>query len=294
MRSAKIADIEQRSQDVAGNMLNVDDFGRLTPGPMNEKNVKWWALWTHILEELALREAPYGSVRLMTPEQFPWVSAPEPPRGMRILMGRCLPQSNYLARLGQKAHLIEAIEKGRIRIAPAASYDDPSLNPAKRDDELSVYATHSGESAVIHKVDPLTGELGERITVIGDISYGRRASTNYYVLCLADAYEPRLLDDFGADALLLIHNVERFLIRLERAVKRARPDLKMLADRVTYFDPYRIRPDDMHPHLFKHFRFAYQHEYRVLWISDDIPMDASPFFVELGTLRDIATLRVLS
>lgn len=293
LRSATITDIERRSQDIAANMLNVDELGRLTPGPMNERNTRWWALWTHVLEELALRDVSYGSVELMTGLQFPWISAPEQPRGLEILRGQPLPGGNYLARVGQRQHLIQAFEKGRIRIAPAASYNDPSLNPAMRDNELSVFATHSGDGTTIRKIDRVTGELSEPIPVIGEISYGRTATQNYYVLCLADAYEPRLLDDFGADALLFIHNVDRFLIRLERAVRRARTDLKMFADKVTYFDPYQVRPDDLHPHMFKHFRHAYQHEYRIIWLGDAVPMDAKPFFVELGTLRDIATLRVL-
>ena len=293
LRSATIADIEQRSQDIAGNLLDVDGFGRLTCGPINDRNVRWWTLWTHLLEELALRNTPYGSVQLARPDQFPWISAPEPPSGLRILKGHRLPQQNYLARVGQKAHLVEAFERGRIRIAPAASYDDQSLNPAMQDDELAVFAKHSGDSAVIRKYDPVTGTVGDPIEVIGDISYGKRAASNYYVLCLSSRYEPRLLDDFGADALLIIHNVDRFLIRLERAVKQVRPDLQMCGDGITYFDPYRTHPDELNPHFFKHFRYGYQLEYRLVWLGS-VPIDASPFFVEIGTLRDIATLRVLN
>lgn len=125
LRDASLEDIERRSQDIATNMMNVSDSGQLTPGDVNEPQAMfWWVMWTHILEELALRQVPFGSAKLMVPDQFPWITHPEAPRGLRIL-GKHKVSSNDLVRLGQKEHLKVAINHGRFRIAPAAAYSDP-------------------------------------------------------------------------------------------------------------------------------------------------------------------------
>ena len=42
-----------------------------------------------------------------------------------------------LVKLGKRIHMQELCESGRIRIAPARLYSDPSLNYAIGDDELT-------------------------------------------------------------------------------------------------------------------------------------------------------------
>lgn len=293
LRDASIEAIERRSQDICTNMMNVSDAGQLTPGNVKEgQSMFWWIMWTHILEELALRQAPYGSVKLMEPKQFPWISHPEAPRGLRIL-GKNKVGPNDLVRLGQKEHIKDAINYGRLRIAPAASYADPSLNPAIHDDELSVTAVRSGDTAVIHAVDPVTGQQGEAISAIGEIQYSRRLQENFYVMCMSASYLPRLLDDFGANAMLVVKNVNRFIIRIEKAVKKFRPDLVMVGNVVNYYDPYRVKPHDLEPFFAKNFRYAYQREYRFVWHAPGLPLDCEPFFVEIGPMQQIASIHTL-
>jgi hypothetical protein len=286
-----MAALERRSQDIASNMMDVNELGQLTPGTP-ERSIFWWELWTHVLEELALRQVPYGSANLMTPDQFPWVSHPAKPRGQRILGNRKLPAS-YLARLGQREHLKASMNIGRFRIAPAASYADPSLNPAIQDDELSVTAVRSADTAIIQPLDPVTGKRRPLIRAVGEITYSKTLQDNFYVLCMATHYSPRLLDDFNADALIAITNPNRFLLRLERAVKEIRPELSLVAGVVHYYDPYRAQAEQLDPFFAKNFRYAYQREYRFVWAAEGLPMNAEPFFVEIGNMRDIASIFVL-
>ncbi len=293
LRDASTEAIERRSQDICTNMLNVSEAGQLTPGDIKDGQAMfWWSMWTHILEELAIRQAPYGSVKLMEPRQFPWVSHPDAPRGLRIL-GKNEVGPNDLVRLGQKDHIKDAINYGRFRIAPAASYADPSLNPAVQDDELSITAIRSGDTAVIHSINPKTGERGEAMQAIGEIQYSRRLQENFYVMCMTAGYRPRLLDDFAANALLVIKNVDRFLIRIEKAVKKVRPDLMLIADKVNYYDPYRVSPNDLEPFFAKNFKYAYQREYRLVWHAPGLPLDSEPFFVEIGAMKEIAAIHAL-
>ena len=154
----------------------------------------------------------------MVPGQFPWISYPAAPRGLRIL-GKNKVDPRSLVKLGQKGHIKDAINLGRFRIAPAAYYGDPSLNPAIQDDELAVTAIRSADTAIIHHIDPVTGKEGDPIRALGEVTYSRRLLDNFYVMCMTSGYEPRLIDDFGYDAMLVIENVNRFIVRIEKAVK---------------------------------------------------------------------------
>lgn len=293
LRDASTEAIERRSQDITTNMMNVSEAGQLMPGDIQDgQTMFWWMMWTHILEELAIRQAPYGSVKLMEPQQFPWVSHPNAPRGLRILGNRKVGR-NDLVRLGHKEHIKDAINYGRFRIAPAALYADPSLNPAVQDDELSITAVRSGDNAVIHTINPETGERGEAMQAIGEIQYSRRLQENFYVMCMTSGYRPRLLDDFAANAMLVIKNVDRFLIRIEKAVKKLRPNLVFTANHVSYYDPYRVNPDDLEPFFAKNFKYAYQHEYRLVWHTSGLALDSEPFFVEIGSMKEIAAIHAL-
>lgn len=288
MRSATNEEIEDRSRDIAINMMNVNDKGQLSPGIPNDETRLWWELWTHILEEFALRSVDHMKHDLMA--QFPWISHPEQPRGLRILGQRKLPQTDFIARVGQQQHMKAAFERGSFRITPATSYADPSLNPAIRDEELSVTAIRSGDTATIRRYDPTTGVSDDPIETIGNISFSTTMQENFFILCMTFGYEPRILDDFGANSLLAIHDVNRFLIRLEKAVKRVRPDLTLVARPVIYYDPYLVQPKDMEAPFSKNFRYAYQREYRLVWHKPGLTFNEEPFFVEMGTLRDIAML----
>ena len=288
LRSASSSDIEQRSRDITLNMMNVNDSGQLSAGELNDGAMIWWELWTHILEELSLRSVDYRALDLMPP--FPWVSHPDAPRGLKILGKRQLPKGDFFARVGQREHMKAAFEHGRFRIAPATTYSDSSLNPAIRDEELSVTAIRSGDTATIRPYDPKTGRSGDPIHAIGNITFSTTWRENFFVLCLTYGYRPRILDDFEANSLLIIHKADRFLVRLEKAVKLARPDLTLDARPIAYYDPYRVDPRSVDAPFAKNFRFTYQQEYRAVWHKSGLGFDEQPFFIEMGTLRDIATL----
>lgn len=288
MRSASIEEIEERSRDIAINLMNVNENGQLTPGRPDNSSIYWWELWAHVLEEFALRAVDHMKLDLMAP--FPWISHPEQPRGLRIIGKRKLPKTEFIARVGLREHMKAAFERGSFRITPATSYADPSLNPAIRDEELSVTAIRSGDTATIRPFDPGTGISGDPIEAIGNISFSQTMQENFFVLCMTLGYQPRILDDFEANSLLVIHNVNRFLIRLEKAVKRVRPDLTLVARPITYYDPYRVRPKELEAPFSKNFRYAYQREYRLVWHKPGLGFDEEPFFVEIGALGDIAML----
>jgi hypothetical protein len=63
---------------------------------------------------------------------------------------------------------------------------------------------------------------------------------------------------------------------------------------VHYVDPYNCTKDDIDVFFDKHHKFRYQREYRCAWIPSGQSISAlQPFFVELGSMRDICQLVVL-
>jgi hypothetical protein len=125
LRDASISALQQRYQDIDLNSMDVNDEGKMGPIPSSF----WWEMRTHIFEELTLRNLPYNNIMDESPDLFNWVSYPEPPRGIRIL-GKSKNMPRGIVRIGKSQHIKDAMNYGRFRIVPAASYSDPSLNPA--------------------------------------------------------------------------------------------------------------------------------------------------------------------
>ena len=66
-------------------------------------------------------------------------------------------------------------------------------------------------------------------------------------------------------------------------------DYKYMWIPVNYVDPYHHNPEIFSVYFCKHFRYAYQMEQRFLMIpkhEKDVVLE--PFFIELGSLEDIA------
>ena len=66
---------------------------------------------------------------------------------------------------------------------------------------------------------------------------------------------------------------------------------KVLTCPVFYYDPFNIEAPTIVDEIFlsKPFRFAYQHEYRLVVLPTK-PQNLDAFFIELGPLGDIAEL----
>lgn len=161
-------------------------------------------------------------------------------------------------------------EHGAIRLMPASSYADPSLNAATKDNELEVH---------------LFDEYGcARKFVVND----------YYVVCMAAVYDYRLFRDFDADSCLVIHDVDEFRKRVLGAVQGqiGLSIRKVIATPVYYVDPHNaILPEDPEELYFtKHFRYAYQKEYRLVIVPRVTSILFSPIKLNVGSLRDIAEL----
>jgi hypothetical protein len=209
------------------------------------------------------------------------------------LKGRPLPSSPYLVRFSKGNHIADALERGRFRIAPAASYSDSSLNAAQKDDELSHFVVTPDKALKIklygYTADATPEEKASprSLPVVTKELFEYSNTGNFYVLCLTDRYDARMFHDFDADAAIVITNPRLFLKRIGKAMKRLAPGCSLGHKPVRYYDPYIDQRVDLKPPFSKNFSFAYQKEYRLAW-QPRRERHLDPIFVEIGSMKDIA------
>lgn len=287
--------LDRRTADLLTNLCTLTPAGQIglirPDGPAGE----WHERWTHILEEYALRYGlyPAGLSRdVIDTFQPPRPTYPTPPSGHAALARLGLERGQFLLKFGREEHLRPALEEGRLRIGPASSYDDASLNAAIQDDELS-FETISHPASFKLEVLPRNGGLSVPIRAAGNLTAIQSSSTNYYVYCMSTAADHRLFDDFEANACLAIRQPPEFVRRLVGAVRDLLPGWGSGGGPITYADPHFTRVADVQVPMTKHFRFAYQWEYRVFWLPPDPRHELEPHFVTVGSLQDCAELVVL-
>lgn len=260
------------------NTIQFDDFG----GAFIERsNLPYWAkrlCWTEeefgfrsLMErmaELQRREIARTRPHVVAARRL-W-STVEPPKF-----------GSYIIKFGQRQHVQDMLAWGRFRIAPAASYNDPSLNFALRDDELVTQVFSPAGARLSVKLD---GEYREITGIVGPLCFNRRCD-NFYVFCAAGRFDPRLFDEFQADACLVVRDLKQFGLRLMRGFAAIAGMTKAAQDSVHYVDP--LHPDEV-THLVemtKNFRYEYQQEWRIAWRAEQsLPEGAAPILVEIGPL----------
>lgn len=142
----------------------------------------------------------------------------------------------------------------------------------------------------ISKIDKSSRKKLEDIDITGIFRQAIRSKTDFYIYCTSSRYHYRLIDDFDADAFILFSDPSAFSDRFAEAVRAALPDHTVGAGPVQYFDPYDGPGNTVDPLFWKHFRYAYQSEYRFVWVPPQDRKHMEPIFVGLGPLHDIAEL----
>jgi hypothetical protein len=190
-----------------------------------------------------------------------------------------------LYRYGRRTYMEEMVREGLVRIAPASYYREFELDPARMDEELAKSSFMPGDyTRMVHK--------GKPSPFIGDV---RRAvfAPNYYALCMSLDCDPFLLGAFGADAIVVIREPEVFAQRLDDAAKNTLEGWYFHHNPVCYFDPYEtLNHRDIDARMFKDFSFAYQREYRFLWMHQNGRESNGFKYLNLGPLHDIAEIHI--
>ena len=296
MEHLKEDDLQQRAKDVFNNLTLLNEESKISLPKLSSDTEKWMILWTHVLEEFCIRYGPNPAgftTGFMKDIRIPNPGSPLAAKAANAVKTTSFPQGDYIFKYGKFKYLQQALNEKKIRISPASSYDDPSLNPAIRDEELelSIYPLPSEL-----KMKTYNGKTGE---YRGDIHpenfvYTTRSKTNYYVYCLSLSFAPRLFLDFDSDACLVIRKPNEFQEMILSIFESKMQNWSGVGKRVVYIDPLNCPMVDIDVFCSKHFRYAYQKEYRFIWLPSDPEQYLDHIWIELPDMIDYCYLVNLS
>lgn len=293
-------ELKQRAKDVHCNSLVLTEQGKIGLHPINEGGIYWLETWTHVLEEFELRYGPYPagftdlSIRDSIIEEAPFLKSLKHfeqhgiQKAIKAFRELNVETGTYLVKYGKYRYLNTVLEKGVICINPASFYNDPSLNHAIRDSELQLIVQVHPRDIKLEFLDKGSMRL-KAIEARSNVAVTFRSHTDYYVYCLSSTFAPRLFYDFEADSCLLVTQPAKFVERLTENFQRKFPNWEGIDIPVIYVDPMRPIGE---PNVFfsKHFRYAYQKEYRVIWFPPSDEKALEPAFLELECLKDCCEL----
>lgn len=185
------------------------------------------------------------------------------------------------------------MDEKQIRISPASSYNDPSLNPAIRDEELELVITPTPRRLKMKAYDGKTGQCKGGFSPDYFV-YTTRSATNYYVYCLSLSFAPRLFLDFDANACLIIGNPKEFVESVLSAVENKMKGWFGVGMDISYIDPVNYPIKDVDVFASKHFRYAYQREYRFIWLPPSPIQVLEHFVIEVPNIEKYCYLLDLS
>jgi hypothetical protein len=275
--------LQQRYNSLISNLWSTDAAGNVTPPRDPGHREALLRLITHVLCEQSNR-AGSPAISFDEAEARRKASAAyRPPQLKPPFTG----SPSCFAKFGKRDHVRKAFEQGILRVAPASTFNDPSLNHAQRDNELEHWTTTPNEQLMVrfYGKDPDGNEV--EIPVQKEEFLRGMNVPDFYVWCCALNYDARLFYDFKAEAVLIIRGQNEFRSRLSKAMERELPGSNMRHAPLAYYDPYNIRREQLFPIFTKNFRYLHQNEYRFAWA---VPAGASltPIFSVLGPLTDIA------
>lgn len=236
--------------------------------------------------------------RGLTPSPSPGI--PVKPAIAPEFRGRLSGGGELLVRLSRRDYLLALLKEGRMRFAPAASYDDSSLDAARADDEMAKTYHRPGQVLV------MTTEDGQRIEPIGDVAFTRQRrvedvsggliDTPYWMLSFSSELDPRLLDAFDSadpdeDGFLVVWDVAGFFHRALPHILKVAPETRVSTVQNTYFDPYYPPREGLQAIKSKSMAYAYQREVRFVVDPEGFPVTLAAdgcLYPTMDSIEDIA------
>jgi hypothetical protein len=283
-------ELNGRIRDIVLNMIRLQTDAKIGLPALGPVGIRWMVLWTHVLEEMNLRHGPYpnGFTRdILHSEPYPNFAGELARKAASVLASRGVSSENALIKYGEPEHMIWLHEEGRLRVQAASFYSKPDHNGAVRDDELSLQVSLNLRRDDIIRVvgNPQDVPLdlpAQRL----DVAY--RHPTDYWLYCATASVEPRHFVDFNYTACTVIKNREEFIRRLQAVQDAYFPGTSRHSGPAVYIDPLLPSTAKIFLPMSKHFRYAYQDEYRFAWQPRRATSELSHMDVKLGSLQDIS------
>lgn len=288
LRTLSDRELDERVTDIVSNMMALHDDGKYRPRfnlradgiYASIRGLDFLRMATDADEEMRFRgtlgaKAPLPSARLQLAKRLSdesWCRRPDWVAASRLSLD-AYEHPKMLFRLSKKDWNDDFYRFGRVRFSPASHYKDSAALLAVGDDEL--------------QMEWFDAQLVRQSALVDD----------YYCLCFSSEYDYRLFADFQADSCVAILDLEELTVRLRRAIERYNRDhpdnriAAMFGCPIIYIDPFAVEtPTEAKEVQFtKHFRFAYQTEFRFV-LSPVHKGTLEPLFLTLGALTDIAEM----
>jgi hypothetical protein len=281
--------LDQRQADLIDNILTIGADGcRIV-----NADEQFRRLLAHVHTELALRKLP-------VPVDYKQRTYVHCKRAAELWKDVALQDGTYLLKFGNAKWMIPMLRHGSIRVTNAKWYDDPSLNPAVRDRELEF--TEELYDATIevppNSIYAVNGQ-STKIETIGNVRRVAQCTTDFYIACFGIRYDYRLFDDFSREgkdtynACLVIPDPQRFIHQMRQCGERELPGWEFAFFACAYRDPHHPRRGYRDVFFTKHFRYAYQREFRMVWTPPSPQERLEPVMFNLGSLENYCRLLVL-
>lgn len=312
LRFESRSELNQRYQDILTNLLVLHESGRVD---LSASEI-WHSLFQHTFDELCLRdEYPHPgnldpSVKVVRPFDDEEIC-----KRATLAVAETTVDNDILVKYGRPDDMENLYKHGLVWINPASSYDNPEYNQAIRDKERKLtfkggfvmkehpkrFVTKDFPSNYLQDISELDFVRMFDAPILTEnavANFDVEMKTDYWSYCMSGKLLPRLFSDFDKTACVLIKR-EPFIERLRAKIKEKKPETSFCAGFIDYQDPLgayakrRINISSIPVYMTKWFRYAYQEEFRLVWIPHPFQENLNPMELEIGSLEDIAKLLIL-
>lgn len=265
---------------------------------VNAPPTGWEWLWRDVVDEAHRRfgEAVGAAFleRIREECETRWQQRPAISRESLADLLHRAPTQWDLIRYDKRRYLEPFLSRGEVRISPASKVNDPSLSVAIRDDELRLPLRPNPAEITLEAFDRNTG-LSKGVIPRSDDELTVVSQTDYYFYCMSSFLSPILSYDFGADACLVIKGITVFGSRLRAGLnsKLPYPAWNGTIRPVDYVDPLNATATQVRVLFSKHFSYAYQQEWRLVWCPASPALGLDYLCLELGSMEDCCELLLL-
>jgi hypothetical protein len=289
LKHDSIEQLNQRQKDLEINILTIGADG----SAVIDVGEDFRRRLAHVHTEFKLRNLPIPTEIRQAPYRYF-------KRAAELWAGVTLEPGTYLLKFGNHEHLLPMLKNGKIRVGNAKMYDDPSLNSAIADRETEFVNELYGATIGIPLGKPYARTEGiTQVEPIGNVRRIAKCNTDYHIASFCLKYDFRLFDDFSResekpyDSCLVIRDPHEFINRMRTCGESKLSGWSLHAQPVVYSDPYQPERGPVDVFFTKHFRYAYQEEFRMVWIPPSPQDKLEPINFVLGPMTEYCTLLTL-
>lgn len=287
-------DLRVRLGDILRNIYTLTPEGKVGALRPDDGGLLWAEKLCHVNCEFYRRNTTlYEHVR---PEEIPFNKAALSLVRRNQHLVENVHRNGIFCKYGKERWLSSLRERGKLRLSVASYYGGSELNVARRDDECRLPVFLSPYDHDLGLLPPaIVSPLPQR-----SLTTLLHNKPDHYLYCLSASFDFRYFIDFrgstkaAAEACLLIHDQDEFERRLVTAVEHMLSGWTVSFDAVKYIDPLcflqQLPATGLDVFFFKHFRFMYQKEFRLVAVPPKARGDDAHLDISIEPLGDISEL----